>query len=489
MLTLKQFTNAIQKNLLNKVEEGNIFKVNEITANLMVGLMMMLICCFILIIAILNQFDIFTADKFSMWMVVLTAFLISTPIELLIRYRHGDAPYFKYVLCIDLVVITGSLLTIIGHNAYLTMVIPVVLSVRYYDQKYTSLVAVISTVVYIAAAIGCVYFGIVNLNMCDKLLPDTTLFITDSLRAAVEPLVRGGVDVAPYLKSMIINELLPRIIIFSLIAIFCASIAKRGRQMLDLQYESAKKHTRIEGELNVATEIQNSMLPCIFPAFPEHKNLKLFATYTPAKEVGGDFYDYFQIDDDHIALVIADVSGKGVGAALFMTIAKILIKNEISTPGITPEKAIENVNNQLCENNEAALFVTAWVCVYEISTGKMTYVNAGHNPPILVKKGEKGKFVEELSGLVLAGYDSLPYKQHEMFLKPGDELFLYTDGLTEATDPDNELYGEERLMKIVEEVCSHPVEDQLHEVFDDIHKFIRGAEQFDDITMLNMVVG
>lgn len=230
------------------------------------------------------------------------------------------------------------------------------------------------------------------------------------------------------------------------------------------------------------------MLPCIFPAFPEHDQLKIYATYTPAKEVGGDFYDYFQIDDDHIALVMADVSGKGVGAALFMTIAKILIKNEGSSNSTDLSKAMENVNNQLCENNEAQLFVTAWVCVYEISTSKLIYVNAGHNPPIILKDGKDAGFIDDLSGLVLAGYEEVPYKQHETYLKRGDELFLYTDGLTEATDINNELYGEDRLVNMVKKVSSYPVEDQLREIFDDIQVFIKGAEQFDDITMLNMVI-
>ena len=152
--------------------------------------------------------------------------------------------------------------------------------------------------------------------------------------------------------------------------------AYRGKTMIDMQSDTAKKTSRIETELDLAKKIQTSMLPCLLPAFPDHENIELNAVYHPAKEVGGDFYDYFIIDKPHVGVVIADVSGKGVGAALFMTISKTVLKNQLQL-GISPEEALTNANRQLCENNDAGLFVTCWAGVFDTETGVLSFVNAG----------------------------------------------------------------------------------------------------------------
>ena len=242
---------------------------------------------------------------------------------------------------------------------------------------------------------------------------------------------------------------------------------------------------RIGAELNVATQIQADMLPSIFPAFPERSEFDIYASMTPAKEVGGDFYDFFLVDDDHLAMVIADVSGKGVPAALFMVIAKTLIKNHAQNKD-TPGDVFTHTNEQLCEGNDAGLFVTAWMGVLEISTGKFIYVNAGHNPPLLRHTDGGFEWLKTRPGFVLAGMEGLRYRENEMTLQPGDTLYLYTDGVTEATDAEQELFGEERLQTALNEQPDLSVYDLLPKIKDCIDKFVGEAEQFDDITMLGL---
>lgn len=241
---------------------------------------------------------------------------------------------------------------------------------------------------------------------------------------------------------------------------------------------------RIGAELNVATQIQASMLPCIFPAFPEHSEFDIYASMQPAKEVGGDFYDFFLIDEDTLAVVIADVSGKGVPAALFMVIAKTLIKNNAQY-GKSPKEVFETVNNLLCENNEAGMFVTAFMGYLNIPSGRFTYVNAGHNAP-LHRSGGHYDWLKSQSGFVLAGMENMRYTQNEITLKPGDELFLYTDGVTEAVDRQNNLFSDEKLLHDINKHTNKEPSALLAAIKHEIDNFADGAEQADDITMLSL---
>ncbi|MBE5970237.1 MAG: HAMP domain-containing protein [Lachnospiraceae bacterium] len=246
---------------------------------------------------------------------------------------------------------------------------------------------------------------------------------------------------------------------------------------------SLKEGQRIGAELSLATDIQANMLPRIFPPFPDHDEFDLFATMAPAKEVGGDFYDYFMIDDTHIAFVVADVSGKGVPAALFMVTAKTLIKDHTQL-GLEPAEVFTRVNNILCDGNEAGLFVTAWMGVLDLVSGKLTYVNAGHNPPLINLEGKGFEYLKCRPGFVLAGMENMVYKQFELDMNVGDSIYIYTDGVTEATNAEKELYGEDRLLDYMN---SHPLDDvrqTLRGIRADIDEFVGDAEQFDDITML-----
>lgn len=255
-----------------------------------------------------------------------------------------------------------------------------------------------------------------------------------------------------------------------------------GEYISKLEAVTAEKE-RIGAELTLASDIQLHMLPCIFPAFPEYDEFDVYATMTPAKEVGGDFYDFFMTDENHLAVVMADVSGKGVPAALFMVIAKTLIKN-YAQMGNEPEEVFDTVNRLLCEGNDAGLFVTSWMGILDLESGELKYANAGHNPPLIKRSEGKFEYLRSRPGFVLAGMDTTRYRQNMITLKPGDRIFLYTDGVTEATDSEGRLYGEERLVSLLNRCQTDTAEVTLRNLKMDIDSFVGSAPQFDDITML-----
>ena len=250
----------------------------------------------------------------------------------------------------------------------------------------------------------------------------------------------------------------------------------------DLTTMTAEKE-RIGAELDVATHIQSSMLPCIFPAFPDRPEIDIYASMNPAKEVGGDFYDFFMVDERHLAIVVADVSGKGVPAALFMVIGKTLIKDH-TQPGRDLGEVFTEVNNLLCESNSEGLFITAFEGVLDLVTGEFRYVNAGHETPFIAKKGEAFKPFKVRPGFVLAGMEDVRYRAGVLQLEPGDKIFQYSDGIPEATNSQNELYGMNRLEKVLSRTAAQGPEQILPAVKEDIDAFVGDAPQFDDITML-----
>ncbi len=240
---------------------------------------------------------------------------------------------------------------------------------------------------------------------------------------------------------------------------------------------------RIGTELDLARDIQYSMLPNKFSAYPMRTEFELFAVMTPAKEVGGDFYDFFLIDENHLALVIADVSGKGVPAALFMVISKTLIKNAAQAC-FSPSAVLETVNNRLCENNDADMFVTVWLGILEISTGIITCANAGHEYPVIKKSDGDYRLIEDRHGLLLACFENAKYVEYEIIMEPGDKLLLYTDGVTEATNISEELFGTDRMLAALNQGKDLGCEPLLCHIKAEIGAFMGDVPQFDDITML-----
>ena len=240
---------------------------------------------------------------------------------------------------------------------------------------------------------------------------------------------------------------------------------------------------RIGTELALATRIQADMLPSVYPAFPDRPEFDIYATMTPAKEVGGDFYDYYLIDEDHLGLVMADVSGKGVPAALFMMVSKILLKTA-AMAGLSPREILERVNEQICANNREEMFVTVWMGILEISTGRITAASAGHEYPVLMQPGGRFELVRDRHGFVLGGMSGMKYREYELQLDPGAKLFVYTDGVPEATDAQGGLFGTERMLGALNHIPGGTPEEILRMVSRHVKAFSGEAPQFDDLTML-----
>lgn len=240
---------------------------------------------------------------------------------------------------------------------------------------------------------------------------------------------------------------------------------------------------RIDKELEFARQIQHSALPSVFPPYPNRTDFDIYAQMYTAKEVGGDFYDFYLLGDDKLAFLIADVSDKGIPAAMFMMTAKTLIKSLVES-GIEPSEAFTRANNKLCENNEAGMFVTAWLGILDLNTGLLKYVNAGHNPPLIKRNGTYFEYICSKPNFILAGMENIKYKANEIQLSPGYEIFLYTDGVTEANNINYELFGEDRLLESLNEKKELTVKQLCNKLKSDVDRFVGNALQSDDITML-----
>ncbi len=242
---------------------------------------------------------------------------------------------------------------------------------------------------------------------------------------------------------------------------------------------------RIESELRIAREIQMGILPKLFPPFPERSEFDVYASIEPAKEVGGDLYDFFFVDDRHFCFLVGDVSGKGVPAAFFMAVTKTLLK-VVAERGLDPGPILSKVNADLAAENESCMFVTLFLAIVDIETGETRYANAGHNPPVFLRKGSEPEWVPPLNEPVAGVMEDMEYSTKTMRMEPGDSLFIYTDGVTEAMDGDRNMYSDPRLLELLGTLGAVPAQELVTAVDVSIKAFTGGAEQSDDITMLAM---
>ena len=262
-----------------------------------------------------------------------------------------------------------------------------------------------------------------------------------------------------------------------------ASISHKTVEYLDTVKRVTAEKERIGTELSLATQIQAAMLPHIVPAFPDRKDFDILGSMDPAREVGGDFYDYFLVDPDHLCMVIADVSGKGVPAALFMMASKIILQS-VAMMGNTPEQILTRANEAICSNNDAQMFVTVWLGILELSTGKLTAANAGHEYPVLMHPDGMFELFKDRHGFVIGGMEGVRYREYELQLEPGAKLFVYTDGVPEASDADQELFGTERMVDALNAGRDGTPQEILKTVRQAVDGFVKDAEQFDDLTMM-----
>ena len=263
------------------------------------------------------------------------------------------------------------------------------------------------------------------------------------------------------------------------------SLTQRMKEYIAENAAITAERERISTELSLATKIQSSMLPSIFPPFPNRSEFDIFATMEPAREVGGDFYDFFLVDEDHLCLVIADVSGKGVPAALFMMVSKIILQS-CAMLGKSPAEILTRTNDAICANNEEEMFVTAWVGILELSTGKLTAANAGHEYPAIKTPEGRFELLKDKHGFVIGGMSGMRYQQYELQLQPGSKLFLYTDGVPEAMGGESgqEMFGLARMLDALNIEAEASPKELLTQVRRSLEDFVRNAERFDDLTML-----
>ena len=252
-----------------------------------------------------------------------------------------------------------------------------------------------------------------------------------------------------------------------------------------LKHHIEEAAARIDQELEFARSIQLSALNTVFPPYPHRKDFDIYARMDTAKEVGGDFYDFYLLNEDTLGILIADVSGKGIPAAMMMMQAKTLISS-LANSGINVDEVFTRANDTLCEHNDANMFVTAWMGILNLKTGLMTYVNAGHNPPLMRRNDGQFAYLKSPADFVLAGWEGFQYRRQELQLAPGDQLYLYTDGVTEATDLQEALFGEEKLLAALNEYEGNEPQAMCDKVKQDVDRFVGEAPQFDDITMLSL---
>ena len=264
---------------------------------------------------------------------------------------------------------------------------------------------------------------------------------------------------------------------------------EKAIDQINYVHQMQKEHSQLEslkGDLAIASEIQQAILPRVFPPFPEIADkLDIAASMTPAKDVGGDFYDLFRIDDERIDFVIADVSGKGITAAIFMAVSRTLIR-ATGVRGGSPAECIAYSNKLLAAESVDCMFVTVFYGIININTGEINYCNAGHNPPYVLKHDGKVEPLPTMGDCMVGAIDGLPYHEATLQLEKGDALVMYTDGVTEAMNIDYQQFGEERLEETLEDVAMHNCQEMVDAIKSDVAAFAGEAEQSDDITVLTL---
>ena len=305
-----------------------------------------------------------------------------------------------------------------------------------------------------------------QMNPSEK-IPVIFLTADDSQDAETHGLALGAMD---FIKKPFIPDVL----------------VLRVRHTIDLvrlQHDLEQENERIRSELAMASRIQSAMLPGIFPAFPERKEFDIYASMDPVRGVGGDFFDFFFIDRDHLCLLIADVSGKGIPAALFMMASKIILADNAKS-GKSPAQILQDTNEAICANNPEEMFVTVWLGILDISTGLLTTANAGHEYPALMHADGQFELFRDRHGLVVGGMPGVKYHEHSLQMYPGSKLFVYTDGVPEATDAENALFGTARMLQALNAHTNEAPKQILHGVRQAVNEFVSNMEQFDDLTMM-----
>ncbi len=368
-----------------------------------------------------------------------------------------------------------------GVNPYITTLVPV----RGSDGEVTGIICVQRPISELKNNLSPYMLGVIFITIV--LASITSLHTTRFIRKKfLIPLTRIAEEAVRFAGNRSLAKPLGNVSQFKELSVLALSIDTMEKDIVDYMEdltEVTAEKERIKTELSLAAGIQMDMLPGSWPAFPEREDFDIYAVMNTAKEVGGDFYDFFLIDDDHLYISIADVSGKGIPASLFMMASKIILSDH-AVMGKSPSMVIRDSNNAICANNREMMFVTAWAGILELSTGILRFVNAGHKPPVLRQGSGKYTLAETDSNLCLGVMEDMDYQESEIRLEPGSVLFLFTDGLEDATSSDGKMFGTERVISVLNETDSDDPLRITKAVSEAVDIFVDGAEQFDDLTML-----
>lgn len=394
-------------------------------------------------------------------------------------------PWFKYYLLFQFIIGMFILNCVLPKHTILGYALCIILATNYYSPKVTRIVFISVAILSLISLYGGMFIGEWDANLMNGAgtvcidgdwikVDDTT---PEQRFIYLHQLLESGDN--RYQKALLFYYL-PRLAFLSLCFLASVILSRRSLNLTIQESQVAIANEKFSSELNIASNLQTSVLP---KEFPSNDFIDLYATMNPAKEVGGDFYDFFMVDEKHLAIVIADVSGKGVPAALFMMKADTLIKSLFLTMKNDVAGILKRVNHGLCENNDLNMFVTCWLGLLHVQTGKLKFANAGHNAPLLLHNGSF-EYVHSNSGLVLGAVDQGKYREEVIHLVKGDKLFLYTDGVTEAHNLNNQLYGEVQLRDFLNTNTKKPVNELTDAVLQDLIRHANGKEQFDDVTIL-----
>lgn len=437
--------------------EEEIYLKNEKKANVSLAFTCLVFAGFLLITLILNlcKIDAFmfgdNLDLISRIFLPLVIIALVLP-ACLLKTKIISKHWFKYYIMIVFVLSVGVVGFLVPEEG-IFFASCIAASTLYFKPKLTRIVLYVTVALMIIAPVVATGFG--------EYVPATY-----------------DLNINKWV-ALFLLDILPRLLAIVIIAQITNGLAKRSEVILNEEIEQVKRNQKMNSELTIASSLQNAVLPS---EFPDSKFGEIYGLMDSAKQVGGDFYDFFDIDDDHMALVIGDASGKGIPSSLYMMKAQSLIRALSRNCDLDTAKVIKEVNNCMCEGNEFNMFVTCWFGILNKETGKLVYTNAGHNPPILKSNG-KFSYLSAKPGLVLGGFKEFEYKESSVKLNKGDKLFLYTDGVTEAHNTNSELYGEERLLNKVSSLDASPYET-ITKIREDVREYSRNTDQFDDITML-----
>lgn len=486
--------------LKRSFETDQVFRENEVQANQLV--LRSLVACLIILgcFWLLALSGVFNIDRS-----LISKFFLPASVSILLpavacSLVKGRKHWVKYVMMAAIIIAAAFIDRVMTFNVPLLIIIPVVFSCRYYSGAFTVLTTMATSVAFfISSWIGALrVIGSPDMN-----------FMAD--------------DPSEYLKNVMLQSFLPKWMLFLIVAGVCFEIARCGRNMVLNQDRITKFNTRVETELELANRIQAQALPPLGNLSDKTlQRLDLSARMIPAKEVGGDFYDFIELDDDHLALIIADVADKGIAAALYMMMAKSLLENRLMTTP-SPAQVLEKVNGQLFDKKLKGMFVTVWLGILDLRSGELVMASAGHEYPALRRNPENGgatsdvvsgatlegasdetsgatgtsdgtsegdypagkfELLRDKHGFVLGGLKTMKYSESRITLNEGDILFVYTDGVPEANNLSQEQFGVDRMLNALDSHCSGTMNDMILQVKAEVDVFADKAPQFDDTTML-----